>query len=316
MIKQIFLSLMLILLSQQVVVSQIHEIKKHSHNNKQASKEKKTNVDYDNNASITSEIAGGCMSDIFSLLLDGCMTAIIDSNEDNYIQDNTELPNEYFYEEPLQNQQYDTSIPDKTDSVEEANDYLENSDFEDNEIIPPSKNEQVSLDINALFDISNHKGIDKNYLHIDLLPGLRAKFNFIMLDFRLNILTQFDEIDSFNSWELMLLFNITERQNYSVILGAGMQREQFEDGTNFKEFYAGCEFPVSNKGSYIDISSRFSVDFVNNSFPFFELNGRYNYKLLEMRRLSVFAVAGLTYQNYYQSYDIFGIRTGIFMNIH
>ncbi len=307
----IFISLIFVLLLPEISVAQIHDIKKKSAQNKQNGSRDNNNFDFDSEADVASDFASCCFSNVFSMLIDGCLTSIFDGSNNN-ADPNNDVDNDYLYEEPPSyNYEYE-NFPNEQKDLN-----VTKRQYDSGLIQKTDKENNFTLDVNLLFDISMHKGIDKYYSHVDYLPGLRAGLNFLMLDFRFNILTQndIDDMDAFESWELLFLLNLTANQNYSAIIGTGIHREQFNNGNSFNEFFAGCKIPINNQKSNIDISCRFSVDYKTDAFPFFEFSGRYNHKLFSMRNLSTYITIGLTYQNYYESYDILGLRSGIFINL-
>jgi hypothetical protein len=290
----------------------------------------------------------GCLSTLFDVA--GCLFNAIESSETssseyasndyNYYDDN----DYYQPEEPIENnpkvkgtysepeikEEIKTEIPKKKEEnkvlpvrSEEPATTNKTPELTDNKLInknnlSPKEKGKVNLDIRAHFDLSMHKGIDKNYLHVDYLPGIRANFDIFLLDFRYNVLTEYtdDFPNSFKSWELLALFNLTARRDYSIIIGTGFQREQFDEGISFNEWYIETKIPLKNKKDYIDIDTRFSKDYKTKEFPFFEFGGRYNVRFLNEKNVSGYFTFGATYQNYYQSYDIWGIRGGVVLNIH
>ncbi|NJO87927.1 MAG: hypothetical protein HC831_02420 [Chloroflexia bacterium] len=351
------LGVMLLLLSSLSVTNeisaQIHEIKKKSSNNKSSrssnsssSSKKKSSGSYSSSNSSESDASSsdvfGCISSFFDVA--GCLFNAIESAESsksNYSSNdyNDYHPDDYYenttkeeelYKEPeeikeppktgsprvIHKTDPETILPDEVRIADNNNELIVN---EPNAVDDPVKRKgQVSLDVRPQFDLSMHKGIDKNYVHVDYLPGLRANFDFFLIDFRYNILTEYtdDFPDSFKSWEILALVNLTAKQDYSIIVGTGLQREQFDKGISFHEYYLGTKISLKNKQDYIDVDTRFSRDYKTDEFPFFEFGGRYNVRFLNEKNFSGYFTFGVTYQNYYRSYDIWGIRGGVVVNIH
>lgn len=301
---------------QYTLDAQIHDIKKKSDENRNSTSHNTDNYNDDSNDfsdNITNDVVGCCVSNIFEFFIDGCLTGIFNSRDKN-VNPANDLDNNYMYNEPSSKTSEGGQITDNATNTYDNSEAYKH--VEDNGLI--YNKEKLSLDINALFDASIHKGINKNYFHIDYLPGLRANIFFVILDFRFNMLTQpsVDDIDAFKSWEFMFMINFTANQDYSIMLGAGLYKETYNGGNNFNEYYGGFVIPLNNKNSYIDVDTRVAVDFRTKDFPFFECGGRYNIKILRMKHLSTYLTLGLSYQNYYQSYDIFGFRSGLVFNIH
>lgn len=324
------------------ITAQIHEIKKKSSSNKSkrsnsssskksSSKKKKSSGNYYSSSSSESDVSAsdvfGCLSTLFDAA--GCLIDALGNSESN-----TEYSyNTYDYEQEIHtyenNVEEDNASTDilmirQTDSlinvskveVSQHNDSIKNEFTIKNDTLDKKPN--ITIDIRALFDLCLHKGVDKNYVHVNYLPGVRANFDFFQIDFRFNVLTEYtdDFPDSFKSLELLMLFDLTARQNHSILIGAGFQHEEFNDGTTFPEFYFGTKVPLKNNRDHLDIDTRFSKDFKTDAFPFFELGGRYNVRFLNEKKVSGYISLGASYQNYYQSYDIWGFRSGLLINIH
>ncbi len=301
------LTLIILLSLSQVISAQINDIKIKSQNNSRSNSS--SNIDFDDASDVASELAECCISNVFYMLIDGCMTGIFNSISKKR-KVNNDLEDDY-YNEPMPKKYEYENIPDKTVYVDGFDEHIDNGD------IDYAKRKSFFLGINALLDISGHKGIDKNYMHIDYLPGLRASWHFIVLDFRYNVLTQLsaDDIDAFKSWELLFAIDFSLMQNYSIILGTGVHRELYQSGNSFNEFLASFEIPIRAQTNSINISSRFSIDYDTEVFPFFEINTRYNHKIFSSKNVSTCFTVGITYQNYYESYDILGLRTGIIIGL-
>ena len=175
----------------------------------------------------------------------------------------------------------------------------------------------VSWDIRAIFDLGYHYSTKQHYIYVDYLPGLRMNVGFLMLDFRFNILTEYtdDFPDSFKSWELLLLFNLIPRKDLKMFIGTGIHREEFSD-QSFSEYYIGVKYNVIENKDFIDADIRTSYDYKTGAFPFFEIGARYNIQVLNVNNTYGYITLGAIYQNYYQTHDIWSLRSGIIVNIH
>ncbi len=309
--------------------AQIHDIKKKSKSNKssRSSSSSSSSSSSDSDSDIASECIGGCLTEIFGALLEGCISGLFSGGGD----DDDDYTYEYNYsnDEPTDVVNSDNII--KTDSstniitpeieVSETTKARE----ERNEVTYRPEQEypiapkDFSLELRLQFDVSFHKGIDRIYTHIDYLPGIRANLHVLLLDFRYNILTEYTDNmpNSLKSWELLFMLNLTANQNYKVILGSGLQREIWDDDPiSFHEWYLGTKIPFANGKDYFDADTRFSVDYETEVMPFFEIGGRYNKQFMDLEHLSGHITLGVTYQNYYQSYDIWGFRGGVILKWH
>lgn len=175
----------------------------------------------------------------------------------------------------------------------------------------------LSLDIRAHFDVGSHYSSNKNYFYVDYLPALRANIEVVMIDFRYNILTEYtdDFPDSFTSWELLLMINLLPKEDYKLALGTGLYNEEYTN-TIFNEHFLGAKIGLNQNKDFIDAEMRVVVDYKTKAFPFFEIGTRYNKRVMTLKKLFTYISLGVTYQNYYQSHDIWAFRGGILVNIH
>ncbi len=330
-IKKIALLLLLFTFAIQFEThAQIHDIKKKSSSNKSnhsssSSDSYSSSSDSDND--IASECIGGCISELFSSLLEGCISGIFSGGKDDDNDDfivNGDLNNDYAYEEPKTKITDENLSPiDTTTNRPEITEPTKVKEEHDDVTYEPlavyENKKDFSLELKPHFDLGFHKGIDKNYTYVDYLPGARINLHVLLIDFRYNILTEYtkDFPDSFKSWEMLFMFNLSANQDYKIVLGTGLQREIWDnDQINFHEYYLGTQIPFANGSDYFDADTRFSVDYKTEIFPFFEIGGRYNKRFLNFDHLSGYITLGATYQNYYQSHDIWALRGGVVINIH
>ncbi len=175
----------------------------------------------------------------------------------------------------------------------------------------------VSWDVRAHFDLGYHYSTKQHYTYADYLPGLRMSLGLLMFDFRYNILTEYtdDLPDSFKSWELLLLFNLLPRKDLKMFIGTGIHREKYSN-QSFNEIYLGIKYNPNQNKDFIDADIRTSVDYKTGAFPFFEIGTRYNIQLLNIDNTFGYITIGASYQNYYQTHDIWSLRSGIIVNVH
>jgi len=318
--------------------AQIHDIKKKSSNNKSSKSSSSSSSSSSSDNDATSDCVSGCVTGIFSSLFEGCLTSIFsgkdDDDDDYYTNNNTDnsFEDDYLYEESTTTIIKENKV-ELTDSVADKKlpGIDENKKIEPTKVIENSyeftydprierfdRKKDFSLEIKPLFDLGFHKGIDKNYTYVDYLPGARANIHAFIIDFRYNILTEYtdDFPDSFKSWELLFMLNLTANQDFKIILGTGIHREIWdEDPISFQEWYLGTKIPFANGADYFDADTRFSVDYETEAFPFFEIGARYNKRFLDFEHLAGYITLGVNYQNYYQSHDILALRGGIIIKI-
>jgi hypothetical protein len=175
----------------------------------------------------------------------------------------------------------------------------------------------VSVDVSGGFSPALHFTSDGNFKYLNFLPQIRLHLASFMFDFRYNMLTEFtnDLPNSFKSWELLGGINIIPSTNYKLALGIGWQKEEYSD-LFFTQYFIGNRIGIFQNVDYLDIDMRFSFDNLTLEFPFFEAGIKYNYRLLKIPKFYAHIIFGFMYQNYYQSHDIWGIRTGMVVNFH
>jgi hypothetical protein len=175
----------------------------------------------------------------------------------------------------------------------------------------------MSFEVHAGFAPVYHYSQEEFYWYMNYLPGIRANLAAFMLDFRFNLLAEFkDNVpNTFKSWDALIGFNIVPSFNYKLTLGTGVQREN-HSGLYFHQYYLANKIVTDQKRNYLDLDVRFSVDYETKEFPFFEAGIKYNYKLVELNNVYVHLTLGGMYQNYYRSHDIWGIKTGVILNLH
>jgi hypothetical protein len=322
--KAIWLLLLFTFAFQFETSAQIHDIKKKSKNNKSSHSKSSSSSDTGND--IASECVGGCLTEIFSSVLEGCISGIFsgghDDDNNNYTyNENNGFEDDYLYEEPKTEITEEKLIPIDTTTNKIETEIVDNNKSKTNitEHKVSENTQDFSLELKPQFDIGFHKGIDKNYTHVDYLPGIRANLNVVSLDFRYNILTEYtdDFPDSFKSWELLFMLNLSANQDFKINIGTGIHREIWDDEPiSFHEYYFGTQIPFANGADYFDADTRFSVDYETEAFPFFEIGGRFNKRFLNFDHLSGYITLGATYQNYYQSYDIWALRGGVVIKWH
>ena len=175
----------------------------------------------------------------------------------------------------------------------------------------------LSFEARANFAVGLHYSKNKTYTYVNYLPGIRGNLGAFSTDFRFNILTEYtdDFPNSFTSWEWLFLFNIEPIETFKLSFGTGVQAERFSD-SYFNEHYIGFKFGLANNNDYIDLDTRFSMDYSTGAFPFFEAGAHYKKRIAEFESVFMHITLGGVYQNYYQSNDIWALQGGIIINVH
>ncbi len=175
----------------------------------------------------------------------------------------------------------------------------------------------LSLDVRAAFALGLHHTTDKNYIYVNYLPGLRGNLGIFSTDFRYNILTEYtDNLPNlFTSWEWLFLLNIETNENFKITFGTGVQMEKYSN-SYYNEHYAGFKIGIAHNRDFLDLDTRFSMDYNTGEFPFVEAGIKYNTRIININNAYVYITLGGVYQNYYQAHDIWAAQGGLTLNIH
>lgn len=175
----------------------------------------------------------------------------------------------------------------------------------------------LSFEARTNFAVGLHYSKDMNYTYVNYLPGVRGNLGAFSTDFRFNILTEYtdDLPNSFTSWEWLFLFNIEPVETFKLTFGTGVQSETYS-GSYFNEHYIGFKFGLADNKDYLDIDTRFSMDYESGAFPFFEAGVHYKKQIAEFGNVFMHITLGGIYQNYYQSNDIWALQGGLIINVH
>ncbi len=175
----------------------------------------------------------------------------------------------------------------------------------------------VSFEARGGFAMGYHYTRSKNYIYVNYLPGLRGNLGVLSTDFRYNILTEYtdDFPNLFTSWEWLFLLNFEPDEKFKLTVGTGIQMEKFTD-TYYNEHYIGFKLGFADNRDYLDVDTRFSINYDTGEFPFFEGGIRYNVRVINISNVFVYITLGGVYQNYYSSHDIWAAQGGLTFNIH
>jgi hypothetical protein len=174
-----------------------------------------------------------------------------------------------------------------------------------------------SIDVNLGFAPGIHFSNDTNFHYMNYLPGIRANLASFMIDFRFNLLTEYENNlpNSFRSWDLIVGFNIVPSDKFKITIGTGVQREMYDD-MYFHEYYLGSKIWLLQLRDYLELDYRCSADYETGILPFQEAGAKYNLRIFNMENVSAHITLGAIYQNYYQSHEIWALKTGLILNFH
>ncbi|MDF1549276.1 MAG: hypothetical protein P1P88_15730 [Bacteroidales bacterium] len=174
----------------------------------------------------------------------------------------------------------------------------------------------LSFEFRSFLDAGYHPSPYWHFMYIDLLPGIRANIEYLIIDFRFNILTEYtnDYPDSFKSWELLIGYNLVALKNFKLYAGTGIHYEDFT-ASKFNQLCLGSKINLANRKDYITGEIRTSIDYKTKVFPFFEAGFNFNKRVFIQRKIIAHISLGPVYQNYYQSHDIWSFRGRVIVNI-
>ena len=175
----------------------------------------------------------------------------------------------------------------------------------------------LSLDFDAGFAPAYEYNNSTFYKYMVFLPAIRANIASFMIEFRGNLLTEFDDNlqNTFKCWDAVIGFNIVPSSNCIITLGTGIQREKYND-MHFHEYYLGTRIWVVDYRNFMELNYRLSKDYETDVVPFQEVSIKYNFRILNSEKADIHLTIGGHYQNYYELHDIWGLKTGIVLNIH
>lgn len=175
----------------------------------------------------------------------------------------------------------------------------------------------LSFDMNAWLAPAWHFSNGDTYKYYCFQPGFRAHLVSFMIDFRYNLLAEFDNDlpNTFKTWDLIVAFNIVPSKKFRLSIGTGVQREIY-GALYFHEYYLGSRIGLQHNRNFLDIEFRCSADYETGKLPFIDTGLRYNIRFMDLNRFYGYFSLGLFHQNYYQAHEVYGIKGGLVFNWH
>lgn len=144
-------------------------------------------------------------------------------------------------------------------------------------------------------------------------PRIRGSWGLFSMDFRFNYLIERD-VEGFrhirtSDWQI-LQFNLVTTRNVIFRLGGGVLSEAFSDEKNaYSEWTAGLQ--INSNDHFLGGTTEYRDSEVRR-----EWNAHLRYKVMEAGVLHGFATAGIVYQRYYSSIDIWGLQAGFTFKLY
>jgi hypothetical protein len=151
-----------------------------------------------------------------------------------------------------------------------------------------------------------------------LWPRIRGNGGLFSTDFRMNYLIE-DDIDGYkhirtNDWQILQLNLITSKY-IMVRVGSGIMTEAFESKRRFNETSFMFDFHAPDLTKVIGFEYRFAKDWNTGVNPRRELSVQYQHQVLIAGALHGYLSAGVTYQKYYNSIEVWGMQGGLIFRI-
>jgi hypothetical protein len=147
-----------------------------------------------------------------------------------------------------------------------------------------------------------------------LWPRIRGNWGLFSTDFRMNYLIE-DDFEGYkhirtNDWQIIQINLITSRF-LTFRVGTGIMTEAFGSKRTFNEsaFLFGVHAPDQTK--MIQLEYRFSKDWDTGANPRREFGVQYMHQVFSAGSLHGNISAGVVYQKYYNSIEIWGVQAGI-----
>ncbi|MCK6617889.1 MAG: hypothetical protein L6Q51_09605 [Cyclobacteriaceae bacterium] len=153
-----------------------------------------------------------------------------------------------------------------------------------------------------------------------LWPRIRGNWGLFSTDYRMNYLIEEDADGGFkhirtNDWQVLQLNLITSRF-ITFRFGTGVMKEAFADGRSFNEWDFMLGFHSPDQFKQIWFEYRFAKDWETGANPRRELSAQYQHQLFRTGALHGYFSAGVVYQRYYNSIEIWGFQGGLIFRLY
>lgn len=163
------------------------------------------------------------------------------------------------------------------------------------------------------FDAMLQVGVKPSSYYL-LWPRVRGNWGLFSSDFRMNYLIE-EDIEGYkhirtNDWQIIQMNLITSRF-LTFRVGTGIMKEAFGDKNSFSEsaFIFGVHAPDQTK--MVLFEYRFAKDWNTGVNPRREFSVQYLHQLFSAGSLHTNLSAGVVYQKYYGTIEIWGVQAGI-----
>lgn len=169
----------------------------------------------------------------------------------------------------------------------------------------------VSLDVMM-------QGAVKPSSYYMLWPRIRGNWGLFSTDFRMNYLIE-DDFDGYkhirtNDWQVLQINLITSRY-FTFRMGTGFMQEAFGARRTFSESAFLFNVHAKDQSKVLAFEYRFAKDWQTGVNPRRELSAQYQHELFATGVLHGYLTAGVTYQKYYNTIEVWGIQGGLMFRL-
>lgn len=144
-------------------------------------------------------------------------------------------------------------------------------------------------------------------------PRIRGNWGIFSTDFRMSYLIE-EDVDGYkhirtNDWQVLQL-NLVTNRFFTFRLGTGFMQEAFGENQSFSETSFMLNVHAPDQSKLIGFEYRFAKDWDTGATPRTEFGIQYQHELFSSGVLHGYATAGVVFQKYYSSIDVWGMQLG------
>lgn len=164
------------------------------------------------------------------------------------------------------------------------------------------------------------QGAVKPSAYYMLWPRVRGNWGLFSTDYRINYLIEEDVDGGFkhirtNDWQVLQLNLITSRF-ITFRFGTGLMKEAFAGKRSFNEWAFMLGFHSPDQYKLIFFEYRVAVDWDTEVTTRTELSAQYQHQIFSAGALHGYFSAGVVYQRYYESIEVWGLQGGFIFRLY
>lgn len=163
------------------------------------------------------------------------------------------------------------------------------------------------------------QGAVKPSAYYMLWPRVRGNWGLFSTDFRMNYLIEEDADGGWihirtNDWQILQLNLVTSRF-ITFRIGTGVMKEAFEARRSFNEWDFMLGFHAPDQSKLVFFEYRFAKDWETGANPRREFGMQFQHQFFSTGALHGYVSAGVAYQKYYNTIEVWGIQAGVVFRI-